>query len=250
MANYESHHLYAQELQKNLMDAGVLEELPEEYRKRSGGCTHRIMYAKCDAADWEEQRQKILEHGVIDCSKKNADGKYGVRRDYTEAEQKELGWYPVWFETPDEMVWISKWVMDDNPGYYASRAVPTQNMIMVLYYEATFDGGWYMKNGKKFADMPSIPTTVNPKDALEAAIDALKAANLNGFVDEMVNRFMMIDKAVDGRSIEQQQFSVVLDYVSFKNPDEPADEYPDEPDDGDHAVDPGEPMEPNPDLPF
>jgi hypothetical protein len=167
-----------------------------------------------------------------------------------EAEQKELGWYPVWFETPDEMVWISKWVMDDNPGYYASRAVPTQNMIMVLYYEATFDGGWYMKNGKKFADMPSIPTTVNPKAALEAAIDALKAANLNGFVDEMVNRFMMIDKAADGRSIEQQQFSVVLDYVSFKNPDEPADEYPDEPDDGDHVVDPGEPMEPNPDLPF
>ena len=250
MANYETHHLYAQELQQNLMEAGVLEELPEEYREISGGCTHRIMYAKCDATDWEQQRKRILEHGVIDCSKKNADGSYGVRRDYTPEEQKKLGWYPVYFINPNEMVWMSKWVVDDNPGYYASRAVPTQNMIMHLYYEASFDGGWYMKNGKQFATMPRIDTTMNPKHALETAIDALKAANLGKYVNEMVNRFMHIDKAEEGRSIEQQQFAVVLDYVSFKEPDKPSDEYPDEPDDGDHVVDPGEPMEPDADLPF
>lgn len=249
MANYESHHLYAQELQQNLMDAGVLEELPEEYRERSGGCTHRIMYAKCDAIDWEKQRQSILEHGVIDCSKKNADGSYGVRRDYTPEEQKELGWYPVRFISPDEMVWISKWVVDDNPGYYASRALPTQNMIMHLYYEASFDGGWYMKNGKQFADMPFIDSTMSPKEALEAAIDALKNANLHGFVDEMVNRFMSISQAEDGTSVERQQFCVVLDYVSFKNPEEPeSDEFCIEEDV--HNTQPGEPMDPDPDAPF
>lgn len=250
MANYETHHLYAQELQQNLMEAGVLEDLPEEYRKRSGGCTHRIMYEKCDATDWEKQRQAILEHGVVDCSKKNADGSYGVRRDYTPEEQKELGWYPVYFINPDEMVWSSKWVVDDNPGYYASRAIPTQNMIMHLYYEATFDGGWYMKNGKQFADMPFINPTINPKHALEAAIDALKAANLDEYVNEMANRFMHIDKAEDGRSIEQQQFAVVLDYVSFKKSDEPDEEYLDELDDGDYITGHDEPMEPNPALPF
>ncbi len=250
MANYESHHIYAQELQQNLLNAGVLESLPEEYIRRSGGCTHRIMYAKCDAADWEEQLQKILERGVIDCSKKNEDGSYGVRRDYTPEEQKELGWYPVWFENPNEMVWLSKWTMDDNPGYYASRAVPKQSMIMHLYYEATFDGGWYMRNGKKFADMPCIPCTVNPKEALEFAIDALKAANLNGYVDEMVNRFMSIDRAEEGKSIERQQFCVVLDYVYFKNPEEPEDEYPDEPDVEDHVTEPGQPIGPDSDLPF
>lgn len=245
MANYESHHLYAQELQQNLLNAGVLEKLPEEYQKRSGGCTHRIIYAKCDATDWEEQRQKILEHGVIDCSKKNEDGSYGVRRDYTPEEQKELGWYPVWFTNPNEMTWISKWIMDDNPGYYASRALPAQSMTMHLYYEATFDGGWYMKNGKKFADMPFIYATMSPKDALDSAIDALKAANLDGFVDEMVNRFMSIDKAENGRSIEHQQFGVVMDYVHFRNPDEPYDDEPDEDYESDES-----PMEPDPDLPF
>lgn len=248
MANYESHYLYATELQQNLMNAGVIEPLPEEYRKRSGGCTHRIMYAKCDAADWEEQLQKILEHGVIDCSKKKEDGSYGVRRDYTSEEQKELGWYPVWFKTPDKMVWFSKWTMDDNPGYYASRAVPTQNMIMHLYYEADFDGGWYMKNGKKFADLPTIPTTVNPKEALESAINALKAANLEGFVNEMVNRFMSIDKEADGRSVELQQFGVVLTYVSFKNL---KDDYPVETDDEKHVTDPGTPpLEPDTNTQF
>ena len=213
MADYEFHNLYAQDLLENLMNAGVIEPLPEKYHHRTN-CRHRIMYAKCDAADWEEQRKGILADGVTDCSKRDENGK-PVRRDFTPEEQEELGWYPVHFYSPNEMHWKSKWNMDDNPGYYASRALPTQNMIMHLYYEATFDGGWYMKNGKKFADMPSIPDTCNPKQALEFAIDALKAANLNGFVDEMVNRFMMIDKAADGRSIEQQQFSVVLDYVRF-----------------------------------
>jgi hypothetical protein len=213
MANYESHHLYAQGLLENLMNAGVIEPLPEKYHHRTN-CRHRIMYAKCDAADWEEQRKGILADGVTDCSKRDENGK-PVRRDFTPEEQEELGWYPVHFSSPNEMVWISRWAMDDNPGYYASRALPTQNMIMHLYYEATFDGGWYMKNGKKFADMPSIPDTCNPKQALEFAIDALKAAKLDGYVDEMVNRFMHIDKAEDGRSIEQQQFCVVLDYVYF-----------------------------------
>ena len=249
MANYESPHLYAQELQQNLLNAGVLEELPEEYRKRSGGCTHRILYAKCDANDWAEQLVKILEHGVIDCSKIGPDGKHGVRRDYTPEEQKELGWYPVWFDSPNEMVWLSKWVSDDNPGYYASRALPTQNMILHFYYEASYDGGGYLKNGKCFAKIPEIPCTNNPKEALESAIDALKASNLNGFVDEMVNRFMSITKAEEGKSVDRQQFCIVLDYVSFKNTEEPeSDEFCIEEDA--HDMLPGEPMEPDPNLPF
>ena len=245
MANYETHHLYAQELQQNLLAVGVLEPIPEKFRDRAGNCEYRIMYAKCDADDWAEQLKKILERGVIDCSKKNPDGKYGVRRDYTEEEKELLGWYPVHFLSPNEMMWISKWVMDDNPGYYASRANPAQNMIMHLYYEATFDGGWYMRNGKMFAKMPCIPCTVNPKEALEYAIKALTAEKLDGFADEMVNRFMSIDKAEEGRTVEQLQFCVVLDYVYFKNPEEPEDDEPECDLDSDEA-----PRESDPDLPF
>jgi hypothetical protein len=99
-----------------------------------------------------------------------------------------------------------------------------------------------MKNGKQFANMPFINPTINPKHALEAAIDALKAANLDEYVNEMVNRFMHVNKAKEGLSIDQQRFAVVLDYVYFKNPDEPADEYPDELDGEAHILNPGQPM--------
>lgn len=248
MADYEYHMLYAQGLMENLMNAGVIEPLPEKYHRRTN-CRHRIMYAKCDAADWEEQRIGILADGVTDCSKHDENGK-PVRRDLTPEEQEELGWYPVHFYSPNEMNWESKWVMDDNPGYYASRVLPEQSMIMSLYFEATFDGGWYMKNGKKFADMPSIPTTMNPKEALEAAITALKEANLDGFVDEMVNRFTDITEAKDGRSVEQLQFCVVLDYVSFKNPEEPYDDYDPAEYEDNRDVYPGEPSVGCADLPF
>ena len=242
MADYEYHTLYAQGLMEKLMNAGVIEPLPEKYHRRTS-CRYRIMYAKCDAADWEEQRKGILEDGVTDCSKRDENGK-PVRRDFTPEEREELGWYPVHFYSPNEMNWKSKWDMDDNPGYYASRALPTQSMIMTLYYESSFDGGWYMKNGKKFADMPSISTTVNPKDALESAINALKAAKLDGFANEMISRFMSIANTENGRSIEQQQFSVVLDYVYFKNPDEP-DDYNEE----DYTFS-ETPVSPDPNLPL
>lgn len=223
MANYVIHYLYAQNLQQNLMDAGVLEKLPDRHRAGVCGYTHRILYAKCHADDWADCLKEILERGVIDCSKKNEDGSYGVRRDYTPEEQKDLDWYPVHFNSPHEMAWTSRWTSDDNPGYYASRAIPEQSMIMTFFYEGSYDGGCYLKDGKKFADIPSIPVTFNPDEALAAAIDALKANGLDAFVDEMVNRYMSIQRAEGGRSIENLRFKVVLDYVSFNSADEVED---------------------------
>ena len=76
MANYVIHYLYAQNLQQNLMDAGVLEKLPDRHRAGVCGYTHRILYAKCHADDWADCLKEILERGVIDCSKKNEDGSY------------------------------------------------------------------------------------------------------------------------------------------------------------------------------
>lgn len=250
MANYETHYLYAQGLKENLIAAGVIEELPHDSRACEIGNTHRIFFAKCSKEEWAKELAQILERGVIDCSKKNADGTYGVRRDYTPEEQEKLGWWPVQFsEDGNEMTWICKWVANDCAGYYASLALPNQTVIYTQFYEATYDGGGYLKGGKLLTKLPGIDVEgmEDTKDMLHAAIDALRANNLNGFADEMINRYYSVVEDKGHMTVRSQQLGIILDYVYFIEEKYNIDDaYTEE----DKQVPDGPALEPDPDLPF
>ena len=218
MANYESHHLYAQGLRNNLLAAGVIEELPGSSRAKEIGNTHMLHFRKCNAEQWEKELKKTLDHGVIDFGKKKPDGRgYGVRRDYTPEEQAKLEWWPVQFrDDGNEMMWLCQWVANDAPAFYASCAVPHQTMIYDQFYEANYDGGCYLKGGENIAYKPVIHDGT-PEQLLNSAIVALKAAKLDGFIDEMVNRFMSV-KADDTDKAQLMQVAILADYVGIVSP--------------------------------
>ncbi len=246
MSNMESHWLYAQELLPNLLATGALTELPDGHRAKRCGYTHRLDYAKCDKDLWEEQLQQTLEKGVLDFSKQKPDGHYGVRRDYTPEEIADLGWYPVRFGEPFEAYWECKWRSNDDPAIYISRALPNQNMILTAYFEDSYDYGFYIRNGEVSMDKPRIPCVFTPEAALENAVAALKANGLEGFVDEMLNRY----HSVYGATPNQQRMCVILDYVDFEIEPKEYDE-PDS-DDIEFVVPAGDepPLQSDPTLPF
>lgn len=200
MASYETHFLYAKGLQSKLLSADVLVELPEDCLDVPCGYTHRIFYDKCDPAEWQARQQY-------------ASSNSNDRRN----------WDPVEFISPDEMTWESRWMNNDLPAYYASRALPELVVIFTRYFDGAYDGGGYTKNGETFVFMPRIPNCNDAKVALVAAVEALKVANLESFAEEMVARYNAITEATEDASIERQRFWTILDYVRFENPDE----YPD-----------------------
>ena len=199
MASYETHFLYAKDLQSKLLSAGVLEELPEDCDVPCG-YTHRIFYDRCDPAEWQARQQY-------------ASSNSNDRRN----------WDPVEFISPDEMAWESRWGNNDLPAYYASRALPELVVIFSRYFDGSYDGGGYTKNGETFAFMPSIPNCNHALAALIAAVVMLKVAKLESFAEEMVDRYNAITEATEDASIEDQRCGVILDYVRFEDPDE----YPD-----------------------
>lgn len=238
MANYESHHLYAQGLRNNLLAAGVIEELPGSSRAKEIGNTHMLHFRKCNAKQWEKELKKTLDHGVIDFGKKKPDGRgYGVRRDYTPEEQAKLEWWPVQFrDDGNEMMWLCQWVANDAPAFYASCAVPHQTMIYDQFYEANYDGGCYLKGGENIAYKPVIHGG-ELDQMLNAAIAALKAAQLEGFVDELLNRYMSV--TAEGEDAINKRTAIIADYVGITYREsedipqyDPEIKEPYEPDDG------------------
>lgn len=219
--NYESHHLYAQGLRDNLLAAGVIEELPGYSHAKEIGNTHMLHFRKCDAEQWEKELKKTLDHGVIDFSKKKPDGRgYGVRRDYTPEEQAKLEWWPVQFRGDgNEMMWLCRWVANDAPAFYASCAVPDQTMIYDQFYEGDYDGGCYLKGGKNIVCKPVIRGD-DLDQMLNEAIAALKDANLDGFVDEMVNRYMSV--AAESVDAPNKRTAIIADYVgiTYREPED------------------------------
>lgn len=214
MANYESHYLYGQRLKANLLAAGVLEEIPFDSEAGKVGNTHILHFAKCNAEEWALDLEKILDHGVVDCSKKKPDGNgYGVRRDYTPEEKDKLEWWPVQFnDDGSEMAWVCKWIPNADPAYYASWAVPNQILIHEQFYEGTYDGGIYLQNGQQIAIKPKIPDG-KPRQLLRAAKAALKELGLDDFIGEMVRRYMSVTKKKNGKSRKDQKIAVIMDYV-------------------------------------
>ena len=85
------------------------------------------------------------------------------------------------------------------------------------------------------------------KDMLHAAIDALRANNLNGFADEMINRYYSVVEDKGRMTVRSQQLGIILDYVYFIEEKYNIDDaYTEE----DKQVPDGPALEPDPDLPF
>lgn len=218
MANYESHHLYAQGLRDKLLAVGAIEELPSSSHAKEIGNTHMLHFAKCNKEEWEKELKRILDHGVIDFAVPKPDGKgYGVRRDYTPEEEAKLRWWPVQFrDDGNEMMWLCRWVANDTPAFYASLALPDQTLIYDQFYEANYDGGCYLRGGKNIAHKPRINDD-DPMQMLNAAVAALKAAKLDEFADELTNRFMSV-KADDADKAQLMQVAILADYVGIVYP--------------------------------
>ena len=155
MANFVYHELECEGLKEKLINAGVIYEKSLVSRSAPEGrlYPHVLDYYKCNPEEWEKEKAKILENGVIDFAEKNPDGKYGVRRDYTPEEQAQLGFYPVQFsEDGGTMSWLCRWISNEDVSFYASTALPEETMLFTESYEGDFDGGCYLKNGENVGE--------------------------------------------------------------------------------------------------
>ena len=212
MANMVYHEIYCEGIRRKLFGAGVICEKVLTSRTSPQGrfFPYVLDYSKCAPADWAAEKAEILERGVVDCSKRGPDGNYGLRRDYTEEEQSELGYYPVSFdEGGDKMSWLSKWTSNEDVAFYASKALPDETIIFCQEYEGEYDGGCYLKNGEKIIDKPIAPNADNDisvPEALKIASDALKEAGLEAQAKEM-------EKRVKADFPRTYAMSIILDYV-------------------------------------
>lgn len=258
MANYEFHHLFGLNIKEALIEGGYVgpKTLTSKAHPKGVDFEFVLDYAKCSPDEWQKQLASVLERGVIDFGKKNTDGSNGVRRDYTPEEQSELGFYPVQFsEDGTEMTWICKWMSNDDPAFYASCALENATLILDKFYEATYDGGCYLKAGKNVAEKPvlSFEDFDGEIDILaETAYEELCNLGLQDVANEMQTRIMCANS-------NEEKFSILMTYVVDASWIKDEEEIPDcdpfeelysnaDADEGDEPEYPA--PEPDPNVPF
>ena len=142
------HYLKAPNLKKILLESGVIEsKVLHGVSGREVAHAYALNMKRCNEQYWSEVERAAKEHGVIDFSKKNEDGKYGVRRDLTAQEIEELPYWPVFFNKDDEVNWICKWRNNDDPAYFISKLFPSVKFEYYLFYEGDWDGGYTVTDG-------------------------------------------------------------------------------------------------------
>lgn len=218
MANMVHHEIYCEGIKEKLIEKGVVYEKSLTSRSAPNGKVYPFVldYGKCNGDEWEKEKEKILKTGVIDCSKKNADGTYGVRRDYTPEEQAELGFYPVSFcKDGNRMTWQCRYVSNEDPSFYTSLALPEEIMILTETYdgdfEGDFDGGYYLKNGKSIADMPIAPLIGANGNIFSLGGIATNALREVGLYDQALKMQKRITKCES----YEEALGVISDYVIF-----------------------------------
>lgn len=128
----------------------------ELYSPRFDEFTHFdsvIDFDKCDHDEWEKEKAKILEHGVINFAQKNPDGTRGVRRDYTELEIASLSLFPCHSE-PDKPLELSFHANYDNGVlddclFYFSKAFPDTVFHAVEFCECDLCFDIFFQNGNQ-----------------------------------------------------------------------------------------------------
>lgn len=214
MANMVYHELYCENLKEKLIEKGVIYEKSLTSRSAPNGRVypHVLDYGKCNEEEWKKEKADILERGVVDYGKRNEEGKCGVRRDYTPEKQAELGFYPVEFsEDGNKMTWLCRYVSNEDISFYTSSALPDEVMILTEVYEGEFDGGCYLKNGEKIADIPTAPligANGNIFNLGGIASNVLREAGLSDQVSKM-------QKRITSSQSYEEALRVISDYVIF-----------------------------------
>ena len=219
MANMEYHEIYLEGIKEKLLEKGVVGEKKLSSKRYPEGKVFPFVldYGKCNEKEWAKEKTSILEEGVKDYGKKNEDGSYGFRRDYTEKEASELGFYPVFFsEDGNRMSWECRYISNEDPAFYASDALPEEVMIFSMFYEGEYDGGCYLKAGKKITEIPTAPligANGNIFNLGGIASDVLREAGLADQVPKMQKRITQC-------SSYEEALGVISDYVIFGEAEE------------------------------
>ena len=219
MANMVHHEIYCEGIKEKLLEKGVVGEKVLTSRSYPQGKSFPFVldYGKCNGEEWEKEKASILKEGVRDYGKKNEEGEYGVRRDYTPEEQAELGFYPVNFsEDGNRMTWLCRYVSNEDISFYTSFALSDEILILTESYEGDFDGGCYLKNGKKIADMPVAPligANGNIFNLGGIATNVLKEVGLYDQARKMQNRITKCESY-------EEALGVISDYVIFGEEEE------------------------------
>lgn len=146
MAEMTRHSLTYPGIREKLQTAGVVGPRMLTPRKGAGNrmFPNVLDFALCNEERWAQEKTAWLEHGVIDYSKQNSNGRYGVRRDLTPTEEAAIAVFPVQFsEEGNQMIWYAAWTTNDLPAVFASLALPDA----VMMYSTDYDSARTIQNG-------------------------------------------------------------------------------------------------------
>ena len=149
MADVVLHCLSAKNIKKLLLDAGVTSSRTLHGRRgREVYCQNVLNMKKCCASEWAKEESRAITYGVMDFSKKNSEGKYGVRRDLTEEEIDELPCWPIVFDSDDSVIWQCCWKTNDNPAFFISKLFPDVEFRFEMSYEGRSHDIFHIKDGE------------------------------------------------------------------------------------------------------
>lgn len=148
MANMVEHYLSCDNLQQMLLNAGVItSETLHGTGNREVKCETVLNMKKCHEDEWKKVEKSAIEHGVVNYAYRNEDGSYGVRRDMTPEEVKEMRFWPISFSSENEIHWICRYSNDDHPAFFISKLFPDIQFKYEMFYEDVLDGGFIVKDG-------------------------------------------------------------------------------------------------------
>ena len=165
MANIFQHYLYCENIESMLRDAGVVSTETLHGRRNREVCRTVLNMKKCCAEEWSKVEASAIAYGVIDCSKKSENGRYGVRRDLTDIEIQELPYWPIVFNSNAEVVWQCCWRCNDDPAFFISKLFPHVGFEYEKYYEGRHEGTYRVKNGEFVAVEDTEPDMEQIKSA-------------------------------------------------------------------------------------
>ena len=152
MANIFQHYLYCENIESMLRDAGVVSTETLHGRRNREVRRTVLNMKKCCAEEWSKVEASAIAYGVVDCSKKGENGRYGVRRDLTDIEIQELPYWPIVFNDDGGVVWECCWRRNSNPAFFISKRFPDVEFSFEVYNEGRCDGIYRVKNGKFLTD--------------------------------------------------------------------------------------------------
>ena len=131
MANMIDHYLKAPNLKKILIDAGVIESKTlHGINNREVHHEHVLNMKKCCEEYWKELELAAKEDGA----------------ELTYQEIEELHYWPICFESDDEISWICKWRSNDDIAHSISKLFPEITFEYEMFYEGEWDGAFTVKD--------------------------------------------------------------------------------------------------------